>query len=169
MKNTILAMASLVLAGLRCGGAESSTFHAYIDSDLCARLMLGPITDSRVQCSQQTYKDGSNAVVVRLKDNSVLSVIKEKMLKEYVGKLAEVSGETKLKAGTVKLESVQPLEAGAIPQGDPSRKLLDVRTYKVANAKTVEKVRHELAMMPYISQFDFISFVMMGSDVILSG
>jgi osmotically-inducible protein OsmY len=91
------------------------------------------------------------------------------MLKNHAAKFAEVSGETKLKAGRIKLESVKPVEAGAIPQGDPARKLLDVRSSKVANAKTVEKVRHELAMMPYLSQFDFISFVMAGSDVILSG
>jgi osmotically-inducible protein OsmY len=169
MKNIIPAVASLMMAGLLCGGGEISTFHAYIDSDLCARLMLGPISDSRVQCTQQTFKEGSNLVVVRLKDNTVLSVNKEKMLKEHAGKLAEVSGETKLKAGTVKLESVQPEEAGAIPKGDPARKLLDIRTYKVAEPKTVEAVRHELAMMPYLSNFDFISFVMMGDDVILSG
>src|SRR3981081_1248798 len=41
MKNTILAMASLVLAGLRCGGAEIPTFHAYIESDFCALLVFG--------------------------------------------------------------------------------------------------------------------------------
>jgi len=169
MKNSCLVIAGLVLATLGASGAEISTFHAYIDSDLCARLMLGPITDSRVQCTQQTNKEGSNLVVVRLKDNTVLVPNKEKMLKDHAAKFAEVSGETKLKAGGIKLESVKPEEAGAIPQGDPARKLMDVRTYKVANAKTVEKVRHELAMMPYISQFDFISFVMAGSDVILSG
>ncbi len=119
MKNIIPAAASLMMAGVLCGGGEISTFHAYIDSDLCARLMLGPITDSRVQCTQKTFKEGSNLVVVRLKDNTVLSVNKEKMLKEHAGKLAEVSGETKLKAGTVKLESVQPVEADAIPTGRP--------------------------------------------------
>jgi osmotically-inducible protein OsmY len=32
-----------------------------------------------------------------------------------------------------------------------------------------EKVRHELAMMPYISHYDFISFAMTGNDVILTG
>jgi hypothetical protein len=170
MKNKFMVLAGLAVASLQCGGAEISIFHSYIDTDLCARLMLGPITDSRVRCSQQTFKDGSNPVVVRLNDNIVLSVNKEKLLKEHVGKFAEVSGETKLQGGTVKLESVKPEEAGAIPQGDPGRKLMDVRTYKTpASAKTTEKVRHELAMMPYMGQFDFISFAMVGDHAILSG
>ena len=88
MKNTLPALASLMMIGLQCDAAEISTFHAYVDSDLCARLMLGPITQSRMQCSQQTFKDGSSPVVVRLKDNVVLSVNKEKMLKEHVAKFA---------------------------------------------------------------------------------
>jgi hypothetical protein len=72
--------------------------------------------------------------------------------------------------GTMKLTEVKPIEATAIPQGDPSRKLLDVRAYKTAGGPQVfEKIRHELAMMPYISQFDFISFTMVGSEVILTG
>jgi len=169
MKNTFVAFACLALAGLQSNGAEISTFHAYVDSDLCARLMLGPITDSRVQCSLQTVKEGSSPVLVRLKDNVVLTVNKQKMIKEHVGKFAEVNGEAKLKAGTVKLDAVKPVEMGAIPSGDSGRRLLDVRMYKAASPQIVEKVRHELAMMPYITQFDFISFTMVGSDVILTG
>ena len=46
---------------------------------------------------------------------------------------------------------------------------MDVRTFKVADPGVVEKVRHELAMMPYISQYDFISFTMVDSNVILTG
>ena len=62
------------------------------------------------------------------------------------------------------------IEAASIPAGDPARKLLDVRNYKAdGGAALHEKVRHELAMMPYISEFDFISFNLNGGDVILTG
>src|SRR4051812_23326384 len=48
--------------------------------------------------------------------------------------------------------------------------MLDVRTYRAnGSPKTYEKVRHELAMMPYISEYDFISFSMQGETVVLSG
>jgi osmotically-inducible protein OsmY len=170
MKTKFVALAGAVLAGLQCTGAEISTFHAYIDSDLCARLMLGPITNSRVQCAMQTFNEGSSPVIVRLNDNIVLTANKEKLLKGHVGKFAEVSGEAKLQGGTIKLQSVKGEEASAIPQGDPGRKLMDARTYKnPASAKTMEKVRHELAMMPYLGQFDFISYSMVDDHVILSG
>jgi hypothetical protein len=92
------------------------------------------------------------------------------MVKDHVGKIAQVTGETKVKSGTIKLQSVTPEESTSIPQGDPARKLLDVRTYRTKDAeKTFEKVRHELAMMPYITVYDFISFTMVGDDVILTG
>ena len=108
--------------------------------------------------------------MVRLNDNTVFSVNKEKMLKEHVGKLVEVTGEAKVKSGTMKLASVMPEEAANIPQGDPARSLLDVRTYKTAaSAEIHEKVRHELAMMPYITTFDFISFTLVDDTVILTG
>ena len=149
---------------------EISNFKAYVDSDLCARLMLGPITPERVACSQKTYKDGAQPVLVRLSNNMVLNVNKDKMINKLVGQLADVSGQLKVKDGEVKLESVNPIEASAIPPGDPARKLLDVRTYRAPGApKIYEKIRHELAMMPYISEFDFISFTMLGDEVILSG
>ena len=170
MKKTLLVMVSLLLTGGVCVSEEISTFHAYVDSDICARLMLGPITSSRIECSQKTFKEGSNPVLVRLLDNTVFAVNKEKMVKDYVGKLAEVSGEAKVKSGTMKLQSVKPEEASSIPQGDPARALLDVRTYRTqGSAATYEKIRHELAMMPYITTYDFISFTMVGNDVILSG
>jgi osmotically-inducible protein OsmY len=149
---------------------DVTTFHAYVDSDLCARLMLGPITQARAECSQKTYKEGSNAVVVRLSDNTVFSVNKEKLLKEHMGKLVAVTGEAKVKSGTMKLQSVMPQEMTDIPQGDPSRKLLDVRNYQVkGSAEIHEKVRHELAMIPYITEFDFISFTLVEDTVILTG
>jgi len=160
----VLLGCGLLLAG------DISTFNAYVDSDVCARLMLGPITSSRMECSQSSFKQGSEPVVVRLHDNTVFSVNKTKLIKDLVSQLAEVSGEVKVKDGTMKLQSAKPIEAGSIPQGNADRKLLDVRTYKApAGPKIFEKVRHELAMMTYISEFDFISFTMVGDDVILTG
>jgi hyperosmotically inducible periplasmic protein len=170
MRNsTILTGLALVLS---CSvvAQEISTFPAYVDSDLCARLMLGPITTERVQCSQSTAKDGSLPVLVRLQNNMVFSVNKEKMIKPLVGQLAQVSGKVKPKDGTMKLESAAPITDASIPQGDPARRLLDVRTYRTdRSAELHEKIRHELAMLPYISTFDFISFTQSGSDVILTG
>jgi hyperosmotically inducible protein len=100
----------------------------------------------------------------------VLNVNKDKMINALVGQLVEASGELKVKNGEVKLQAVTPIQASSIPAGDPARKLLDVRTYRAKDApQTYEKIRHELAMMPYISEFDFISFAMVGDSVILSG
>ncbi len=149
---------------------EISTFPAYVDSDLCARLMLGPITSERIACSQKTHKDGSEPVLVRLSNNMVLDVNKSKMIDKLVGQFANISGELKVKNAEVKLESVTAIQASSIPAGDPARKLLDVRNYRAPDApKIYEKIRHELAMMPYVSEFDFISFAMVGDTVILSG
>src|SRR4030095_1662419 len=55
--------------------------------------------------------------------------------------------------------------------GSPGHELLDARNFRATGdrAKTFEKVRHELAMMPYISEFDFISFTTVGRTVILTG
>jgi osmotically-inducible protein OsmY len=170
MKNTLLIMVGLLFSSGAAVGAEVSTFHAYVDSNLCARLMLGPITSERIACSQKTQKEGAIPALIRLQDNTVFNVNKEKMVKDLVGKFAEVTGEAKLKSGTIKLQSVKPEESSSIPQGDPARRLLDVRMFQIkGSAHTFEKVRHELAMMPYISVFDFISFTMVGSDVILTG
>jgi len=161
---------SLLLFYPAANGQEVSTFPAYVDSDICARLMLGPITTPRVQCSQSTVKDGAEPVLVRLSNNMVFSVNKQKMIKPLVGQLADVSGEVKPKNGTIKLKEINATTAEKIPAGDPGRQMLDVRTYKTqGSAKTYEKIRHELAMMPYVSEFDFISFTMAGSKVILTG
>jgi hyperosmotically inducible periplasmic protein len=46
---------------------------------------------------------------------------------------------------------------------------LDVSRQAKANPEIWEKVRHELAMMPYVTQYDFISFTMSDSNVILTG
>ena len=145
------------------------SFPAYVDSDLCARLMLGPITTQRVECSVKTYKDGSNPVLVRLDDNTIFSVNKEKMVKDYVGGFGEASGDIKVKSGTMNLKGFTPIERSQIPEG-PATKLLDVRTYQAkGSAQLHEKVRHELAMIAYITTFDFISFTLVGNDVILTG
>lgn len=171
MNRVLLILCSVLLL---CGSYlaridEVPTFHAYVDSDLCARLMLGPITTSRVECSVKTHKEGSSPVLVRLEDNTVFSVNKTKMVKDYVGGFGEATGELKVKSGTMKLKGFKPEDRSEIPPG-PAQRLLDVRTYKATReGKTFEKIRHELAMIPYITTFDFISFTMVGNDVILSG
>src|SRR3954453_8138984 len=153
MKTTLALILAACLGSEIVYAAEKeiSNFKAYVDSDLCARLMLGPITSERIACSQKTHKDGSQPVLVRLSNSMVLNVNKDKMIKDLVGQLVEVSGQLKVKNGEVKLESVAPIQASSIPAGDPAYKMLDVRTYRAnGSPKTYEKVRHELAMMPYI-------------------
>jgi len=169
MRRKSLPAVLLLLTGA-LSAQEISTFRAYVDSDVCARLLLGPITPSRIECSQSTVKEGSDPVLVRLPTNMVLSVNQQKMLKPIVGQLAEVSGELKVKNGTAKLQAVKPITPDSIPQDDAARKLLDVQSYRVdRDAKLHEKIRHELAMMPYISEYDVISFTQSGGDVILTG
>lgn len=164
-----MVMAAMTACGLMAA-ADISTFKAYVDTDVCSHLLLGPITDQRMECSKKAFKQGDQPTLVQLENNRVLEINKPKLVKDYVGQLAEATGELKIKDGQVKLQSIKPIEASAIPAGDPARKLLDVRTYKMASGPAVyEKVRHELAMMPYISEFDFISFNMNGGDVILTG
>jgi hyperosmotically inducible periplasmic protein len=160
----------IALLGVAVFGAEEiQDFPAYVDSDLCAHLMLGPINTARVECSKKTHKDGSNPVVVRLRDNQVLDPNKQKPFNPLVGKFAQVSGEVKLKDGKLKFKDVKEITEAEIAASDQGRKVLDVRTHKAPNAKLYEEIRHELAMMPYISEFDFISFTVDGSDVILTG
>jgi hyperosmotically inducible protein len=174
MRNFFTAVALLAATAVLCFAADANkltTFQGYADSDLCARLMLGAISPERIQCSQSTYKQGALPALVRLSDNLVFEVNKAKMLKELVGELVEATGEPKEKDGRIKLESVKAIDAAAIPPNAPGHELLDARNFRVTGdrAKTFEKVRHELAMMPYISEFDFISFTMVGDDVILTG
>src|SRR5262245_5724369 len=168
MRRTFLPALFLLVPGCIVAD-EISTIRGYVDSDLCARLMLGPITPERMECSKTTVKDGNEPVVVRLTNNMVLTVNKQKMIKNLVGQLAEVSGELKVNNGTIKLKSATPIQAESIAQG-PERRMLDVRTYRTDKSAALhEKIRHELAMMPYISEFDFISFTQAGSEVILTG
>ncbi|MCX6628944.1 MAG: BON domain-containing protein [Candidatus Solibacter sp.] len=147
------------------------TFNAYVDSDLCAHLMLGPITEARLQCSKDTRKQGSNSVLVRLGDNLVLDVNKTKMIDPLISQIVSATGEVKAKDGRIKLAEVAPVAASTIKPGSADYKLLDVRHFKLTgdDAKTYEKVRHELAMLPYVSEYDFISFTMADRKVILTG
>ena len=60
MRKAMLAIFVLMLAngsGLSEKAVESS-FHAYVDSEICAHLMLGPITDKRIECSKDTHAEG---------------------------------------------------------------------------------------------------------------
>lgn len=147
------------------------TFNAYVDSDLCSHLMLGPITDARIECSKTTHKQGSNPVLVRLADSAVFDVNKQKMISPLIGQIASATGQMNIKDGNLKLSEVAPVAAATIKPGSPDSKLLDVRHFKLTGdqAKVYEKVRHELAMLPYISEYDFISFTMDGGRVILTG
>ena len=169
---SVVLLSTMALEPARTAESKVETFTAYADSDLCAHLMLGPISPERIECSRTTYKKGSEPVLVRLQDNQVFEVNKQKMLKEVVGDLVQASGELKEKDGTMKLQSVKAVPRDSVPSGAPGSELLDVRLYKAsggARAKMVEEIRHELAMMPYISEFDYISFSAIGSTVILSG
>jgi hypothetical protein len=168
--NAIVLMLMVLLFANAVRAGEVSTFRAYVDSDVCARLMLGPLTNTRVECSKSTFKDGSLPVLVRLTNNMVFAPNKEKMLRTLVGQLAEVSGEAKPKNGTIKLQAANAITPDSVPQNDPGRRLFDPKIYKPErNAELWEKIRHELAMMPYVSEFDFISFTLNGADVILTG
>ena len=162
---------NLLVCLAACAGlatAQDETFAAYVDSDVCARLMLGPITEERVTCSQDTAKEGSEPVLVRLTDNAVLVVNKHKIVKPYIGQFVQATGETKSKTGRIKLVSVEPVPKTELVESMPGNPLLDVRDFR-AEAGLYNQVRRQLAMMPYITEYDFIAFSMMGSDVILSG
>ena len=174
MRKFMVPVALLAVSAALCFAADPNklvTFPGYADSDICSRLMLGAISPERIECSQSTVKQGAAPAVVRLHDNLVFDVNKAKMLKEHVGKFVEVTGEPKEKDGRIKLESVKAIDKPAIQPGAPGSELLDARNFRATGdrAKTFEKVRHELAMMPYISEFDFISFTMVGDSVILTG
>lgn len=170
MKPMYLSLICALLAGTIGQGAEPQSFRAYVDSDLCSHLMLGPITDERTECSRSTFKQGSDPVLARLSDNLVFEVNKTKMLKENVASFVEASGEAKEKDGKMKLSGVKSIDREVVMSG-PGKELVDARLYKVtgAQARTIEKIRHELAMMPYLTEYDFVSFSFFQGQVILSG
>jgi len=171
----IRALMAVVLAvsGLQAGRAEKivGTFNAYVDTDLCARLMLGPLTTAHLECSNTTHKQGSNAVLMRLADTLVLEVNKAKMIDPLVSQIVSATGEIKAKNGTMKLAEVSPVPTSSIKTGSADYRLLDVHHFRLKGeaAKTYESVRHELAMLPYVSEFDFISFTMADGKVVLTG
>lgn len=168
MIKVLLAAIALVLSGNLCF-AEEGTFYAYVDSNVCARLLLGPITEERIKCSVDTLKEGSDPVVVRLSDNMVINVNKQKMIKDLAGKLANVAGNLDEENGRIKLKEVQEVSIDDIPKGEHGRELVDFANLRPSDPATFEQVRRGLAMMPYISDFDFISFTMLGETAILTG
>ena len=165
---------------LRRNRARMRAPRAVLRPQLRLREFLGEIFDDRkriphrdIAIDQRRHLaragKAENPVLVRLDDNTIFSVNKEKMVKEYVGSFGEASGDIKVKSGTMKLKAFTPIERSQIPEG-PATKLLDVRTYQAkGSAQLHEKVRHELAMIAYITTFDFISFTLVGNDVILTG
>ena len=169
MRFAYILLVAMTMRGVIGAASEVSTLQTYVDTDLCSHLLIGPISPERIDCSTKTQKDGSEPVLVRLSNNMVFFVNKPKMIKGYVGQFATATGELKVKDNKIKLQEVAPLEVSSIPSGDPARKLLDVRTHKAADPGLYEKVRHELAMMPYLTVYDFISFTLSGREVILTG
>jgi osmotically-inducible protein OsmY len=168
MIKVLLVAIALVLSGNLCF-AEEGTFYAYVDSNVCARLLLGPITEERIKCSVDTMKEGSDSALVRLSDNMVISVNKQKMIKDLAGKLASVTGNLDEENGRIKLKEVQEVSIDDIPKGEHGRELVDFANLRPSDPATFEQVRRGLAMMPYISDFDFISFTMLGETAILTG
>ncbi len=153
---------------LSAADKETTTIQAYVDSDICSHLYTGSLTPARMECTKDTYKQGSNPVLVRLTDKWVFEVNKEKMIKKLVGELATAEGQVNYGDSTMKLASVQPLDRASIPAGKATPALLESRPAK-ANAALHERVRHELAMMPYVGYFDFISFTLDDGQVTLTG
>ena len=171
MRKAMLATVVLMLAngsGLSEKAVESS-FHAYVDSEVCARLMLGPVTAKRIECSRDTLEKGDQPAIVRVSDNAVFEVQNRKMVKKLVGEFAAVSGKVKEKNGKIKVVSAEAVGRSEIPKGEINAELMDVRNYRSSRDPVYEKIRRSLAMMPYISEFDFISFAMAGDHVILTG
>jgi len=168
----VLGLCVGLLLGSGLGLAEKAvdaTFYGYVDSDVCARVMLGPVTDKRIECSKETAKKGSRPVVVRGSDNAIFNVKNRKTVKKMVGDFAKISGKTKVKSGSIKIDSAEAVERNALPADAVAANLMDVRNYRTSGDRVYEQVRHTLAMMPYISNFDFISFALAGDEVILTG
>lgn len=170
MKKLLLSAGVLVVSSVPLDSADkpAETFHAYVDTDICSRLMVGLIQQPRIDCTMKMAKDGDERVLIRLLDNMVLDVNSQKKIKNLEGQFIAATGWVKPKDGTMKLDEVSPETAKDIPANDPARRLLDPSTYRT-DPQLFEKVRRELAGMPYISDFDFISFSMMGPEVVLTG
>ena len=99
MKNTLVVM--LICCG-HCGSGkdEVATFHAYWTRTCARGLMLGPITEARVACSEKRIrKDQIRSWSPQ--DNTVFDVTRRSG-EGTNGKFAEVTGEVKLKSGELK-------------------------------------------------------------------
>jgi hypothetical protein len=166
VKRTLIFVAVLALcAAVGFGKDEDIEFYGYVDSDICSRVYLGPIDEKRVECTKQMHSDGDSLVLLRFRDNTAFEPRKQKDVKDHVGKAVKATGRANIGRGRIKdttLEEVAPADVPSIEMGMwYGREKVDEDLW--------EKVRHELAMMPYISHYDFISFAMTGNDVILTG
>lgn len=144
---------------------EEIEFYGYVDSDICSRVYLGPINESRVECTKSNFKAGDSLVLLRFRDNQVFEPHKQKNVKQRAGEAVKASGKANLDRGRIKVDSLEVVAPDSIPKIELSM----WQDRANAGSKVWEDVRHTLAMMPYISDFDFISFAMVGSDVILTG
>lgn len=166
MKQTVICVAVLTLcATVGFGKDEDIEFYGYVDSDICSRVYLGPIDENRVECTKQMHGDGDSLVLLRLRDNTAFEPRRQKDVKDYVGKAVKASGRANIGRGRIKDTTLEEVAVADVPGIEMSMWY----GREKADADLWEKVRHELAMMPYISYFDFISFAMTGNDVILTG
>jgi hypothetical protein len=67
----VFLLLTSALEPARSAEKKVETFKAYVDSNLCAHLMLGPISPERIDCSRSTFKQGSQPLLVRLQDNTL--------------------------------------------------------------------------------------------------
>jgi hypothetical protein len=166
VKQALVFVAVLIMcAAVGFGKDEEIEFYGYVDSDICSRVYVGPVDEKRVECTKQMYKDGDVLVLLRLRDNTAFEPRRQKDVKDQAGKAVKVAGKANIGRGRIKdttLEEVPPDEVPRIEMGMWYGR-------EKTSEKLWEAVRHELAMMPYISHFDFISFAMVGNDVILTG
>ena len=166
MKRTVIFVAVLALcAAVGFGKDEEIEFYGYVDSDICSRLHLGPIDAKRVECTKKIYKEGDRLVVTRLRDNTVFEPNKQKHVKKQAGEAVKVAGRANLDRGRIKVDSIDVVPGNEVPKVELSMWY----GREKAGPEVWEDVRHTLAMMPYISVYDFISFPMVGNDVILTG
>jgi hypothetical protein len=161
----IFVAALAICAAVGFGKDEEIDFYGYVDSDVCSRLYMGPIDAKRVECTKTNYKEGDSLVVTRFRDNSVFEPHKQKHVKKQAGEAVRAAGKANLDKGRIKIASIEVVQ----PEDVPKVEFGMWQGREKADPKVWEAVRHTLAMMPYISVFDFISFAMIENDVILTG
>lgn len=166
MKRALVWVAVLLIGtAVGFGKDEDIEFYGYVDSDICSRVYLGPINENRVECTRSMHKDGDALVLLRLRDNSAFEPRRQKDVKDYTAKAVKVTGKANIGRGRIKDTTLEEVAPDAVPNIEMS--MWSGR--EKASEKLWEEVRHTLAMMPYISHYDFISFAMAGNDVILTG